>query len=150
MEDSGFNIKYAKLFIKRAEEDLEVSKVLLKTNHYPDSVYHSQQCVEKAVKAILILNGVIFRRHIVSGVFRNVIYEMNIEDSWKEKLLNLIPKIESLEEHWVLPRYPEPYFGELWNPLEEYTKEDAEECLKDAEKVLKVIKEFLKEKYGLE
>ena len=33
---------------------------------------------------------------------------------------------------------------------EEYTKEDAEECLKDAEKVLKVIKEFLKEKYGLE
>lgn len=30
MEDSGFNIKYAKLFIKRAEEDLEVAKVLLK------------------------------------------------------------------------------------------------------------------------
>ena len=143
MEDSRFNIKYAKLFIKRAEEDLEVSKVLLKTNHYPDSVYHSQQCVEKAVKAVLILNGVIFRRHNVSGVFRNVIYEMNIEDSWKEKLLNLIPKIESLEEHWVLPRYPEPYFGELWNPLEEYTKEDAEN-------VLKVIKEFLKDKYNLE
>ncbi|EHP88517.1 HEPN domain-containing protein [Methanotorris formicicus] len=150
MGDSEFNIKYAKLFIKRAEEDLEVANVLLKTNHYPDSIYHSQQCAEKAVKSILILNNVIVRRHIVSGIFRDVIYRIDIEESWKEKLLYLIPKIESLEEHWVMPRYPEPYFGEFWNPLDEYTKEDAEECIKNAEEVLKVVKGFLKEKYGLE
>jgi len=150
MENRRFNIKYAKLFIKRAKEDLEVAKVLLETNHYPDAVYHSQQCAEKAIKAILVLNNVVIRRHIVSGVFRNIIYGMKIEESWRGKLLHLIPKIESLEEHWVMPRYPEPYFGEFWNPLDEYTKEDAEECLKNAEEVLEVVKDFLKEEYGLE
>ncbi|ACX72260.1 hypothetical protein Metvu_0399 [Methanocaldococcus vulcanius M7] len=51
MENRRFNIKYANLFIKRAKEDLEVAKVLLETNHYPDAVYHSQQCAEKAIKA---------------------------------------------------------------------------------------------------
>ncbi len=150
MGDSGFNLEYAKLFIKRAEMDLKSAKILLDNDIYPDSIYHSQQCAEKAVKAVLVLNNVIIRKHVVSGVFMNIIYEMNIENSWKDRLLNLIPKIESLEEHWVMPRYPEPYFGGLWNPLEEYTKKDAEECLKDAEDVLKVIKEFLKKKYGLE
>jgi HEPN domain-containing protein len=149
MENSRFNLEYAKLFIKRAEMDLKSAKVLLDNDIYPDSIYHSQQCIEKAVKAVLVLNDMVIRKHIVSAIFKKVVRKLS-DEVWKEKLLNLISKIEKLEEHWVLPRYPEPIGDEIWNPLDNYTKEDAEECLKDAEEVLNVIKEFLKEKYGLE
>ena len=92
--------------------------------------------------------GILIKTHYVSRLLIEILDEF--DEYWKEKFNNLLPTISELEKHWVLPRYPEPMGEEIWNPLDNYTKEDAEECLKDAEKVLKVIKEFLKEKYGLE
>ena len=146
MEDSRINL--SKYFLSMAKEDLEIAKVLLETSHYAGSVFHSQQCIEKAVKAVLIMFGILIKTHYVSRLLIEILDEF--DEYWKEKFNNLLPTISELEKHWVLPRYPEPMGEEIWNPLDNYTKEDAEECLKDAENVLKVIKEFLKEKYGLE
>jgi HEPN domain-containing protein len=55
MEHSRVNL--SKFFLSMAEEDLEIAKVLLTTEHYAGSVFHSQQCIEKAIKSVLILFG---------------------------------------------------------------------------------------------
>ena len=146
MENRRVNL--SKFFLSMAGEDLEVAKILLETNHHSGSVFHSQQCIEKAIKSVLILFGVFIKTHYVSTLLvRNL---DNFDEYWKGRFESLLPIIRELERHWALPRYPEPMGEEVWNPLEKYTKEDAEECLKNAEEVLKVVKEFLKEKYNLE
>ncbi|EHP88514.1 HEPN domain-containing protein [Methanotorris formicicus] len=145
MEHSRVNL--SKYFLSMAEEDLEIAKVLLKTEHYAGSVFHSQQCIEKSIKSVLILFGVFIKTHYVSNLLvRNL---DKFDEYWKERFDSLLPIIRELERHWALPRYPEPMGEEVWNPLDNYTKEDAEECIKNAEEVLKVVNGFLKEKYGL-
>ena len=48
----------------RAFNDLKSSKVLLDNELYDNSVYHSQQCAEKALKAFLIYkNNKITKTH---------------------------------------------------------------------------------------
>ncbi len=146
MEDSRFNL--SKYFLSMAEEDLEIAKILLETKHYAGSVIHSQQCIEKGIKSVLILFGIFIKTHYVSNLLvRNL---DKFDEYQKERFDSLLPIIRELERHWALPRYPEPMGEEVWNSLDNYTKEDAEECIKNAEYVLKVVKEFLKEKYGLE
>jgi len=141
------NIKLAKAFLKRAEGDLRSAKILLDAGEFPDSIYHSQQCSEKAIKALLVMENKFVRQHIVSGIFKEVIE--NFAEKWKEKLIEILPDIESLEIHWILPRYPEPFGEEIWNPEEEYSEKDAKEAFAKAERILKILKAFLKENYKI-
>jgi len=115
MGDSEADIKLAKAFARRAELDLKSAKVLLDAGIYADSVYHAQQSVEKIVKALLILENKFVRTHFVSSIFERVIRKF--EEKWRKRLEELIPIIVRLEENWVLPRYPEPFGEEIWDPL---------------------------------
>lgn len=136
-------------FLRRTREDLEVAKELLKTKHYPDSTYHSQQCCEKAIKAILVLNKIYITEHMISGVFSSMVVLKHREKEWKKKLEKVLVFARDLEKHWVKPRYPMPRKELLWDPLKEYTREIAEEVKEKAEFVFKTLTSFLKEKYGL-
>lgn len=147
MESGNPSIKLAQAFVEKARSDLHSAKSLLKSGDYADSAYHAQQCAEKAVKAVLVLSNKFVRTHTASGVFRRVIE--SLEPAWKSRLKDLIPKIEELEEHWVLSRYPEPHGKDVWNPVKEYTMERSEEAIENAEVVLETLTNFLREKYGL-
>jgi len=61
-----------KKWLKLAEVDLNVSKILIESKNYSNSAYHSQQSSEKAVKAILILMGEQIYEHKVSSDFYDV------------------------------------------------------------------------------
>ena len=53
-----------------AIDDLKAADVLLKNNIFSKSVYHSQQAVEKSLKAVLALNAIfITDEHVVSDRF---------------------------------------------------------------------------------
>ncbi|ADC70515.1 HEPN domain protein (plasmid) [Methanocaldococcus sp. FS406-22] len=54
MENRRVNL--SKFFLSMAEEDLEIAKILLETNHHSGSVFHSQQCIEKAFRNCYILD----------------------------------------------------------------------------------------------
>lgn len=138
-------ISYARAFLKKAESELKLAKIAINHGNYAESCYLSQQAAEKACKALLILFGKEIYEHVISGYVNEVISEYLLDE------LKEVPKLLlELEEHWLKSRYPLKKFGKIFDPLEYYTREIAEEAYKKAEKVVRKIKEFLKEKFDLE
>lgn len=141
-------IELAKLFIKKARQDLKNSRLLLDNNSFGDSCYFAQQTSEKAIKSALILKtGLYPRDHLVSGYFSRELLAF-IEPKWEKKLRKLLIDVVELEEFWLKPKYPYITDTFEWDPTEKYTKEDAEKAYKKAENILNTILEFIKENYG--
>ena len=145
MEAGKDSRELAKVWLKRAKADLKSAEDLLNSNNYADSAFHSQQAAEKACKALLIVENAFIEEHKIAKWFKKV-FSKKIED---DQLNEIVKNVLELEEHWVKPRYPFAGKGYIWNPLEEYTKEIAEEALNKAKFVVREIEKILKEKYGL-
>ncbi|ODS35832.1 hypothetical protein BEH94_05610 [Candidatus Altiarchaeales archaeon WOR_SM1_SCG] len=152
MADSrdDIDINLIKAFEQRSRADLHSANSLLKSGDYADAAYHAQQCAEKIVKCILILNNQFERTHLTSGIFEECISLLDDKNEWKNKLNDAVEEVRRLEKHWILPRYPEPYNEDVWNPIEEYTKKDAEEAIEKAKFVLDTLTGFMKEVHGIE
>lgn len=149
MANRAHDIGLVKAFAKRSISDMHSAKSLLNSGDYADSAYHAQQCAEKIVKCVLIIKRNFSRTHIISGIFSEVVEDLE-DNEWKQKLEYLIPKITSLEKHWNLPRYPEPDGDKIWDPIDEYTEDDAKDAIEKAKFVFKTLKEFMKDVYGVE
>jgi len=131
----------ARAFCKRACEDRDVARILLKEGKYADSALHSQQCGEKAIKSFLVIQNRFLTSHIVSGELSRIIEEQNIPDG--EHLLEIV---RHLERHWIKPRYPFlSTDGKIQDPLDIYTEKQASEALQNAEYVLERVKALLPE-----
>lgn len=141
---SKTDIEFAKSFVRRAELDLSSAKHLLKHKNFADSAYHSQQSAEKIVKAILVLENMFVRDHLVSDIF------VEIREKYPGRISQkVLDTLKDLEKHWVKPRYPFISKGVIWDPSKEYTKEIAEEALKQAEFVFETLSKVLEEDYNL-
>lgn len=147
MEFSRDDIKLVKAFVQRSRSDLRSAITLLNADSYADAAYHAQQCAEKIVKSLLILNNQFVRTHIVSGIFAT--YVSTLKNDLRKDLQKIVPMLIELERHWVLPRYPEPAGEEIWNPLEEYTKEDAELAVTKAKIILEKLSQFIEKNYDI-
>ena len=91
----------SRAFYKRACEDRDVARLLLKEGKYADAALHSQQCGEKAIKSFLVIQNRFLTTHIVSGELSRIIEELNITDGE-----DLLETVRRLERHWIKPRYP--------------------------------------------
>ncbi|MCS6908339.1 MAG: HEPN domain-containing protein [Anaerolineales bacterium] len=116
----------AKRWHQTASEDLTASKALLQSGHYAQACFYTQQCAEKAVKALWLMLG---------------------EDPWGhsiQKLIQDFPRKELLEEYdlWVqfaayldkfyIPtRYPNG-LPDL-TPGQVYRLEEAQQAIEKAE-----------------
>jgi len=138
MEIDKTDLELSKSFMKKAFDDLKSAEILLKNEQYSDSTFHSQQAAEKASKALLILNKMFVREHIVSPLLAKI--EVNRD---------IVKNVSSLEEHWIKPSYLFVGRELIWDPTKEYTKEIAEEALEKAKFVVSEIEKILKEKYGV-
>ena len=125
--------------------DVRSAKLLLDGGEFSRSIYHSQQAIEKAMKASLALKGAIITDdHWVSDRFLQVFPEM-------PGINNLIRESKYLERQAIKSRYPlftnpdKP----IWIPSQEYTYQDANEAYKKTINIVKNIIRFLKEKHGI-
>jgi len=114
-------------WLKGAEEDFAMAKYLRKGNYFRETCYHSQQAIEKSLKAGLIQKGwelekihSIERLMVLAGEY-NLRLEIDEED---------IIFIDSIYRG----RYPAE---EGLLPLGEPTEEDADRALNIASKVIK-------------
>jgi HEPN domain-containing protein len=64
---------FAVAFWKTSKQDLERAEDALKEGYYPYAVFHSQQCIEKIIKAMLEMEEVFVRDHNVSDMFTTYI-----------------------------------------------------------------------------
>ncbi|MEA1924601.1 MAG: HEPN domain-containing protein [Candidatus Altiarchaeota archaeon] len=136
------NKDWAESWLKDAKRDLRSAQALHKEGLFEKTVYHSQQCIEKSVKAILICFGAFEKTHYVSTVLK--------EETSKKKLNNknieeVIRIAENMEPHMSLSRYPGISHDEIWLPYEEYDHEIAVESLNSGKKVMKIAKKFIED-----
>ena len=138
----GFEIP-SKFWLSVAKKELKRATHNLKGKDYPDCVFHSQQAVEKAVKALLEINGIIVRDHYVS---RHLDKLTGVEI---ERLKEIAVWFE-MDKKWESARYPIEKGGKILMPEDVFTEEIARDALKKARYVVREISKILREKYGVE
>lgn len=135
----------AKAFFKEARTDLRSALLLRDGGEYSRVVAACQQAVEKAAKAALALKGIIVLEHQVAD--RLVVAFPEMED-----VREVGRRIKGLEWEGTKTRYP--LFGRvdlpIWTPSEQYSEDDANEAIADAEFVMEAIVAFVKRTYQLD
>ncbi len=110
---------------------------------YPDSVFHCQRCVEKAVKALIearreyVFNHGLILSNILIQVYR---------DEWSSDLDYIVECIEWVTEYYTRSRYPFLLRSRVYSPEEFITKDLAEEALNRAGRVLDIVRDILHRK----
>lgn len=120
-----------------ALDDLSVANVLLESGHYSSSCFHAQQAAEKAVKASLYQNRVEARGHSILELLEN------LERTTTLKFEYLYEDARLLDKHYAPTRYPNLHPGVSLPAHQLYSKEDAERCIKSAEKIANFMKKLL-------
>ena len=115
-------------WLEFAKRDLEAARILLNTNYLANVVmFHSQQCIEKCLKAYLEENAIkIPRIHSVVKLYSMISKEDKVSFDFKEDELDMVDLI------YIDTRYPSG-FGLL--PSGFPTDNDAKELFEVAEKI---------------
>lgn len=126
---------------------MQDAQLLLENMDHTGAAYFAEQSAEKIAKCVLILDNRFGRTHHVSKLFSEVVD--GVKSPWKKRLEELPPLLDELEEYGVLSRYPEPRGKGVWNPQEEYSREDAGDAVEKARRVCEEIRLFLEEQYEI-
>ncbi|MFH8120402.1 MAG: HEPN domain-containing protein [Candidatus Aenigmatarchaeota archaeon] len=137
--------KFVENWLKLSRHDIEVAELMFKNYDWPNSVFYSQQSVERAIKALLEANGIIVRGHFLADILKREILPKEMEREMQEKIIEISSWFEK-DRKWVITRYPIKKGGKIVLPEEVFTKEIASEALKKARFVLDSISKILKEK----
>ena len=115
--------------LQQAEESLTVAKTCLEGEFYKDSINRSYYSVLYAIKAVLALGSVDFKRH------KDVVSYFNKEYVATEKFPKTLGrKIGNLKQIREDSDYDDFYVA---------SKEETEEQIKTAESVIRSVKEYL-------
>jgi len=138
-----FYEKFARKYFEEAEKDLKRALRSIEFEDYSESVFHLQQCVEKAVKAMIEAKRKYVYNH---GPMLGTAFSDAFSDEWRDEFDMVLDVIGWFTEYYTRSRYPFLLRGEVVSPDEFIDKEVAEEALKRARGVLDVARRYLEEK----
>ncbi len=136
------NKDFAIAMLTDGERDFEIAVKILEGGYFDKAIYHFQQSVEKAVKAILICFGIFKKTHFVGEILLKELETRELDDNWKEKLVQISRLSSEIEPEVTWSRYPGIDEGVLWLPYEEYTEDDASEIKEKCKQAVKAAREF--------
>lgn len=136
------NKDFALVMLTDGERDFEIAVKILESGYFDKAVYHFQQSVEKAVKAILICFGIFKKTHFVGEILKREIEKRELDYNWKGKLVQISRLSSEIESEVTWSRYPGIDKDALWIPYEEYTAEDANRTKEKCKQGVKIAKEF--------
>jgi HEPN domain-containing protein/predicted nucleotidyltransferase len=136
------NKDFAIAMLTDGERDFEIAVKILEGGYFDKAVYHFQQSVEKAVKAVLICFGIFKKTHFVGEILLKELETRELDDTWKEKLVQISRLSSEIEPEVTWSRYPGIDEGVLWLPYEEYTEDDASEIKEKCKQAVKAAREF--------
>ena len=117
----------AKEWIRFAQSDLKAAQVLLKEEVYNEVCFHSQQCVEKLLKAFLVSKGE------QTPKTHRLIDLLEILLERDQQLESLRDPCVVLDQYYLPSRYPDAIIGS--KPTGFPSEKDAKEALEIAESV---------------
>lgn len=123
----------SKRWLAFAQEDLQVAELVWERQIYNQVCFHAQQCVEKALKGLLVAQGELPpRTHAITDLL-----SMLPED----RLADLRESLMSLDDFYIPTRYPDALPGALPDGLP--GQEQAEEALSVAQQAFRQMQELL-------
>ena len=112
-----------------AQEDLKAAEILLEESIYSQSCFHAQQCVEKALKALVIHH----QGHMPPRIHMTVDLLSLLPSEWFADME--IDSLGKLNDYYITTRYPDVLPGDLPEALPE--RIEAEAAMNLAHVVLK-------------
>ena len=129
------NERYSNIWFTQAKYDLEAAQVSKENGIFEWACFQAQQSGEKALKAFLFLNR---RRNVIIHSIRKLIEECG---KLNDEFLKL-KKAKVLDQYYIPTRYPNGLPDEI--PHEYYSLEDANLCVKYAQKIIHLVGTKLK------
>lgn len=118
-----------------AKEDLDVARITLREQIFNQVCFHSHQCVEKCLKAVLRNNNQAPPKiHILIDLLRSCI-------TFNPLLTSFELACKSLDRYYIPVRYPDALPGSLPSGLPD--KANAEEAFEMATKIFDFVKELV-------
>jgi len=143
----GFFEEFARKYFIEAKKDYERALRAFNEGDYPESVFHAQQCVEKAVKAMIESEREYIYNHgpALASLFIRVFRER-----WRSEYEEVVNILGWFTEYYTRTRYPFLLYGRVVSPTEYISEDIARESLRRAEKVLEIAEKHLREKGVIE
>ena len=122
------------MWMRQAERDLAKALNDLVTRDWDSAAFWAQQAAEKALKAVLLNAGVVYRGHDLLGIAERIERELGIDTS------EITEDLRELTIHYTVSRYPNAANAV---PYELYDERKARELVERARKVLEWARRHL-------
>jgi HEPN domain-containing protein len=132
-------------YFRDALGDLELAEKALEAKLFEGCLFHCQQGIEKGMKAILALFGILIsKEHRISDLFGKEVE--NFGDELKEKFKKLLPRIENLEWYYIPTRYSVSIRGDIH--LRAFSENEAIKAYETSSAFLDICFNFIELKIG--
>jgi len=132
-------------YLRDALGDLELAEKAMEAKLFEGCLFHSQQGIEKGMKAVLALFGILIsQEHRISDLFGKEVE--NFEDELKEEFKKLLPSIEDIEWYYVPTRYSVSIRGDIH--LRAFSENEAKKAYKTSKAFLDICFNFIELKIG--
>lgn len=123
------------IWLSFAREDLRMAELAMSACIYNQVCLHSQQCVEKAIKALIARQErLVPRTHRLTDLLEVLGLEPN-------PLEQMTADIRLLERYYIPTRYPDALPGSVATGLPDET--DAQEAIEVARRVMEAVERYL-------
>jgi HEPN domain-containing protein len=144
------NIQKTEDWIMMALEDHSDAIADFKGGRYPSSVFHAQQCAEKALKALLTFFGIAnektyFPSDILGESILNdpeISSKLQLNKEQIQLMLKMTELASIIEGQRTMPRYGWETRDRIIKPSEIYNEEKAEEIIRYAIEILNLLDLF--------
>ena len=139
----SFYEEFARRYYREAAKDLGRAERAFREKDYPEAVFHAQQCVEKAVKAMIEAK----REYVYNHDPKLATEFMRVfESEWRSVFEDIVDIIGWFTEYYSRSRYPFMLKGKVVSPDEFIDEEVAREAIDKASRVLSIAESYLREK----
>jgi len=131
--------------LSAAERHLKEAETALRNDVFYDCAFHSASATENAANAMILwLGSKLPHAHENAKAMRRAASRTKPELLENEDFERILEKVELLERHVVMSRYPiEVEKGKFVPPHEYYKGEDARRMFEDAKFVVDVVKRLI-------
>lgn len=128
-------VEHAKEWVTFAQLDLQSAQVLLNERIFNEVCFHSQQCVEKVLKACLVSQGTnVPRTHRLIDILQETLERYTHLDKFLNDCL-------ILDQYYIPTRYPDAVIGIKPSGLP--SQEDAEEAVRIAQTIFSEVQQLI-------
>jgi HEPN domain-containing protein len=124
-------------WLRQAKHNFEVTKKHLKNNDFSDACFMAEQTAQVTLKAFLYFRGERFVNiHSITELVKK-------SGEFSDDFTGLLAGAGKLDQYYIPTRYPDALAGNII-PAEAYMREQAEDALEIAQKILDLVKNKMK------